>query len=128
MPPQCCRCNGSGRCRSCFCVKNKQSCTNCLPGKTSRCENWHQPTICQAPVSDAPVTANDHERTLELPNNELETQETEIEPEGPPMADNAPDDHYQTNLDTELLPSFAPMQSPTFRWGDVEGVVFVTKR
>ena len=121
MPPQCCRCNGSGRCRSCFCVKNKQSCTNCLPGKTSRCENWHQPTISQAPVSDAPVTVNDHERTLELPNNELET---EIGPEGPPMADNAPDDHYQTNPDTELLPSFAPMQSPTFHWGDVEGVVF----
>ena len=30
--PQCCRCNGSGRCVSCACARAKV-CTNCLPSK-----------------------------------------------------------------------------------------------
>ena len=36
---QCCRCNSSGRCRSCSCVKAKRACTDCLPGKNNKCCN-----------------------------------------------------------------------------------------
>ena len=39
MPPQCCRCNGSGRCRACKCVREGKTCTGCTPGRNGRCEN-----------------------------------------------------------------------------------------
>ena len=39
MPPQCCRCNGNGRCRGCKCVREGRSCLNCTPGRNRRCEN-----------------------------------------------------------------------------------------
>ena len=35
----CCRCNRTGICRSCSCVKAGQPCTNCLPGRLLRCRN-----------------------------------------------------------------------------------------
>ena len=47
------------------------------------------------------------------------------------MADNGPDDHHhnrrtETDADNglEYLPLFVPMQSPTFRWGEIEGGAF----
>ena len=41
--PQCCRCNGSGRCVSCACARAKKDCTNCLPSRRSRCSNFVPP-------------------------------------------------------------------------------------
>ena len=41
--PQCCRCNGSGRCVSCACARAKTDCTYCLPSKRSRCSNFVPP-------------------------------------------------------------------------------------
>ena len=35
---QCCRCNGSGRCVNCVCVRNRVTCTNCTPSRNGRCE------------------------------------------------------------------------------------------
>ena len=40
------------------------------------------------------------------------------------MVDSAPDDHYRIHPQAQL-PSFAPMQSPTFKWGDIEGEITV---
>ena len=37
--PQCCRCNGSGRCKNCSCKKAGRVCTNCLPSKKNQCKN-----------------------------------------------------------------------------------------
>ena len=39
MPPQCCRCNGSGSCKACVCVRNGRACTNCTPSQNGRCKN-----------------------------------------------------------------------------------------
>ena len=39
MPPQCCRCNGKGRCRSCKCARDGVPCSNYTPGNNGRCEN-----------------------------------------------------------------------------------------
>ena len=36
MPPQCCRCNGKGRCKDCVCARSG---TNCTPSHIGRCEN-----------------------------------------------------------------------------------------
>ena len=35
----CCRCNRSGRCRSCACTKANKPCSSCLPLKLGRCSN-----------------------------------------------------------------------------------------
>ena len=40
MPPQCCRCNGNGRCKGCICVRGGKACTNCTPSRSGRCENF----------------------------------------------------------------------------------------
>ena len=39
MPPQCCLCNGKGRCVGCSCVRSGRVCTNCTPRHKGRCEN-----------------------------------------------------------------------------------------
>ena len=36
---QCCRCNSSGLCRNCSCVKAKRAYFDCLPGRNDRCCN-----------------------------------------------------------------------------------------
>ena len=48
---QCCRCNGSGLCKNCSCVKAGKACVDCLPSKRQRCSNTcHQP----CPLSPIP--------------------------------------------------------------------------
>ena len=37
--PVCCRCNGSGRCKSCSCVKSGRPCVDCLPSRKGHCCN-----------------------------------------------------------------------------------------
>ena len=37
--PVCCRCNGSGRCKACSCVKSGRSCVDCLPSRNGHCSN-----------------------------------------------------------------------------------------
>ena len=61
--PVCCRCNGSGRCVSCSCIKAGRSCTDCLPSRNGRCSNAPSPTPVSAPTS-TPVSAptSDDER------------------------------------------------------------------
>ena len=53
MPPQCCRCTGQGRCRSCKCVRDGVPCSNCTPGRNGRCENGR----CENAIAPAQVTA-----------------------------------------------------------------------
>ena len=35
----CCRCNRSGICKSCSCVKSGRPCVKCMPGNLGRCQN-----------------------------------------------------------------------------------------
>ena len=37
--PQCCRCNGNGRCKACICVRSGKPCTDCTPSHVGRFEN-----------------------------------------------------------------------------------------
>ena len=37
--PICCRCNGSGRCKACSCVKSGRPCVDCLPSRNGHCSN-----------------------------------------------------------------------------------------
>ena len=60
MPPKCCLCNGSGRCKFCSCVRNGRPCLNCAPGAHDRCLNIGLSNSCPADVglsSAAPSAA-----------------------------------------------------------------------
>ena len=58
MAPQCCRCNSSGRCRSCKCVRDGVPCSNCAPGRSTRCENRESclPVLAPATQADPPFS------------------------------------------------------------------------
>ena len=43
MPPTCCRCNASGRCKNCSCKKSKKVCSKCQPSRLGKCANVQQP-------------------------------------------------------------------------------------
>ena len=63
----CCRCNRTGSCKGCACVKAGNPCTSCLPGKLGSCANRpplsscvQPPTVStlinDPPTSDQPAT------------------------------------------------------------------------
>ena len=58
---QCCRCNRTGLCRGCACVKAGRRCINCLPSKRGSCANTSVPP--QPPPLTPPVTAQKRCRT-----------------------------------------------------------------
>ena len=129
--PQCCRCNGSGRCKGCVCAKNKRLCTSCTPGRSGRCENQPAPSTpsCSSQVR-LPDTSTTTPGTLNVGTQSNESQASEVIPEtlNNSMADGSPDDQDQAlseqNVGLERLPAIIPMQSPVFRWGEVEGEEF----
>ena len=57
----CCRCNRTGSCRGCACVKAGKRCSNCLPSKLGSCLNVSSsvtPTQQQDPISCPPCNSN----------------------------------------------------------------------
>ena len=59
----CCRCNRSGRCANCSCVKGGGPCQGCLPQRLGNCLNTvssrQTQTQCQVPASDPGVRGTD---------------------------------------------------------------------
>ena len=47
MSPQCCRCNGNGRCKGCLCARSGRICTNCTPSRNGRCKNLSHATASE---------------------------------------------------------------------------------
>ena len=58
----CCRCNRSGRCQNCSCVKNGSMCRGCLPQRLGKCVNT---------LLTPPPGASDQTSTLPLTENSL---------------------------------------------------------
>ena len=46
----CCRCNKTGRCRNCSCVKAGKQCLSCLPHRLGQCSNYSAATTAQPPA------------------------------------------------------------------------------
>ena len=65
---QCCRCNRTGSCRHCACVKAGKQCTNCLPNKLGTCSN-----VCQTPSPSAALPA-----TTQSPDTTETSVETDV--------------------------------------------------
>ena len=50
----CCKCNQTGQCKQCTCVKAKKQCQDCLPSCLGKCQNSPLTTIMT--TSEFPVT------------------------------------------------------------------------
>ena len=59
MPPSCCRCNVSGSCINCSCVKAGRSCNNCATSRRSRCDYRSVPSTCHLSGAGAGAGAGD---------------------------------------------------------------------
>ena len=108
--PICCRCNGSGRCRSCSCARSQGSCIDCLPLRRGHCEN--------APVPTPDLTDN---QTVE--ENNHPTHDVSITSSVSPVSQDspAPNDELQSTLH---LPDAVSLGDPNFMWGDMTGEAF----
>ena len=121
--PACCRCNGSGRCVNCTCVKSGKLCNDCLPSRKGCCQNQKKPPppsrspqtenvvstsepAARTPVETAPTPTEDR-RHAEATQNAILTP-SEITPT--PVI---PKDAY--------LPPYPCVSRPCFKWGCCAG-------
>ena len=128
--PVCCRCNGSGRCKACSCVKSGTPCVDCLPSRNGHCSNLvvpspdgpERPTL--SPISSertndtASSNANYDSRHDEIVAPDLDTTSTEsVSISTPLMAINGQNPVHS-------LPSFEPLPEPDYHWSDLAGPEF----
>ena len=109
--PTCCRCNGSGRCVSCTCVKSGKPCIDCLPSRKGCCRNLittTEPTV-HTPLDMAPLL------TVE-PTQAEATQSAYLTPSETTHTPVIPNDAH--------FPPYPQVCSPCFKWGDCEGPMF----
>ena len=64
--PNCCRCNVSGRCKNCICVKSGTPCISCCPRKNGRCSNL------------APAADSLHSKTMNDPQEDTDSENTDL--------------------------------------------------
>ncbi len=93
----CCKCNRTGSCRRCACVKAGRSCTSCLPTNLGTCLN---PSI-------VPKAQNATEYTISNPQTSLALQLTST-------------DHDPDEPEVDALPPYKPIPEPNFRWDSEE--------
>ena len=135
--PQCCRCNGSGRCVNCVCVRNNRTCANCTPGKNGRCENQlplssesrPQSENAVAPTQDPLPTTDDdseaHDDTEMSPQTTTDSQPSP-EPYAFPsfLSDSTHDDPILNHVTTDRREAEVNLPPPDFQWGEKDGNTF----
>ena len=125
----CCRCNRTGRCQNCSCVKNGGVCRGCLPQRLGNCVNTAQtrplpqpapqtdvsqqnsfprhtppsPSTADPPRSRSPPLTESHSSPELLPSPTIVPEPRDIAPE---------------------LPAFCPAAEPIFSWGHLTGPEF----
>ena len=124
--PVCCRCNGSGHCKTCSCVKSGKPCLDCLPSRNGHCNNnnethtstnsEHHPPMLLPPIPPSLATT----ATLDSPRYlaEATTPSPNMDMLDAILDDVTPDTHALA------LPSFKPMSCLNCTWGDLSGQEF----
>ena len=132
----CCKCNKSGSCSGCACVKAGKSCVNCLPSKLGNCVNVSPtgPGIPCVPVPMPVPTPMPLSTNTALPNSTtaftssiLTSVSTTESADFPPLPSAIPinaqlDSATQVPIDTGQTHLLLPVQQPlNFRWGEHTG-------
>ena len=106
----CCKCNRTGRCKGCACVKADppRRCKDCLPGKLGSCLNASTvttPSYRTPPASNSPISQGPQDPQVSHGPSPPVYRVPQVEP-------------YPT------LPCATPMSSPTFTWGEYSATEF----
>ena len=64
--PLCCRCNGSGRCKSC---KLGRMCVDCLSLSKGHCENCNNLTTSTTSTTSITLVSNEQDCSILFPHN-----------------------------------------------------------
>ena len=113
MSSCCCRCNGSGRCKNCACVKAGQTCFSCLPGRRGRCQNTESSTPTLNAQSSAPCsTSTQRSKDIICDEAWVSDAEATVTSDVVQSAD--------VPLHTQDLPHPSAMAEAHFTWGPDE--------
>ena len=138
----CCKCNRSGSCARCVCVKAKRPCTTCLPGKLGVCANSKNASPTVAPPIQA--KAKDQAKANDLDHPMVSSGFTPLNTPSSSESETS-QDSTQENLQGECeclsvsqftqhitdldnawsFPTPADMSSPTFTWGSLDAQAFI---
>ena len=109
----CCRCNRTGVCRGCACVRANKPCLDCLPRQLGRCQNVFLPSASRPTSPPKPIYVDPIPEPISVsqdPANEI-ISTSQMSPPWP----QAP-----------TLPCFAQAADPTFVWGSLDGPTCVS--
>ena len=70
----CCKCNRSGRCRNCSCVKSGRTCQGCLPQRLGHCTNVTLPLQRSSPETS---TASIADESVAMPPDDVLSQSSD---------------------------------------------------
>ena len=116
---QCCRCNGSGRCKNCSCVKAGRACMDCLPSKKQACANLS----AQAPPNSL-SSSSIHQPTADSLPSEQSHMQNPAEESWEPHLMPTISDHSVGPPGPCSMPSFTSMANPEFMWGSFDSTSF----
>ena len=120
---QCCRCNGSGRCKNCSCVKAGKACTDCLPSKRQACSNRPtQPPQTSPPPPGISTTTSLTASTPLSPH--IQDNMTTEQERCPVLMPTTEDPIHEGHPNICNLPTFNHMTNPIFEWGDLDATSF----
>ena len=113
----CCRCNRSGSCRGCACVKAKGLCDNCLPGKLGNCTNRSTTTAMASATSGPEPPCRD----AFLAATTVSTNDSSVDS----SVDSSPPAQLpEPTSPNPRLPEFPSEGQPDFTWANLSGVDF----
>ena len=121
----CCRCNKTGRCSNCSCVKAGKLCHSCLPGRLSQCNNNTTTTTTTQFNSNSKIQTNTIANNTSVSSTIAATTTT--------STTTTPSTNEAQNLNvnsskqkSELgdLPVFVSMADPIFTWGSYDSNSF----
>ena len=129
----CCKCNRTGRCCGCACIKACRQCTSCLPIKQGKCQNAvSRPAV---PATAAPATATAPAARISMaaptlctgmPPNPALPQPPSPQPH--PAINPGPGDSFPAGI---VPPPHGSSRSSAgrmcFIWGEVDGATFDSK-
>ena len=115
----CCRCNRTGFCKGCACVKAKKSCVNCLPGKLGNCANRSTATVMGS-TNSHPEPLRDSNTTIATAATAATTATTTTSSgDEPPLCQ-----PLEPDPPCPRLPDHPSVSVPAFTWGNLSGPDF----
>ena len=132
----CCRCNRTGHCQNCSCIKRGQSCQSCLTQRMGNCVNEVQTRSSTSAATDVPFSPLMQNSVPEAPPHRLllptvmssASQESLLPPQPPSPVRDISETSVNSNsssiprapVNVAVLPQFTPLADSVFTWGEYD--------